>query len=163
MEHTEFNRQIDKHKALLKRNYIICEIIGYLRLLFTLLTGATLSYVFFMSFRIVVIIAILAEVLAFSILWLCHDKLRGKINHSNEIIVIYNGHIYGLSSIWEAYPRVEKGSIETVYQRSEEHDVVVDMSFVQYMENLRKGQVATQDHNASAMYAKNKATKFFLM
>ena len=163
MEHTEFTNQIDKHKAILKRNYIAIEIIGYMKLLLSLLIGASIMYLFLTNFKTGIVGIILAEALAVTILWIYSDKLRGKINHSNEIIIIYKGHMYRLSDICEAFPRVDQSSLDDTFQIPEEQDIIVDLSFIDFMEKIHKGQIVAEEQRETPLYAKNHATKFFLM
>ena len=163
MEHTEFTLQVDKHKAMLRKNHIVFGILGYLKLMLSLLIGATLSFIFFMGFHIGVVAAVLAEASAFAALWIYQDKLRGKINHSNELIIIYKGHIYRLSSIWEAFPCIDNGSLNYGCPDFTETEIGGETSFIQFLETVQKGQVLTDGLQDPPMYSRNNAIKFLLM
>ena len=114
----EFISQIEKHKALLKRNIAVSVIVGYLKLLLFLLIAISLFYLLFKKFSSAALILCLIEGLAFASLVTYHDKIRGRVRHSNEMIAVNKKHLETISRMLTCLKDTEIESLDLEYPHS---------------------------------------------
>jgi len=127
MNQEEFTRQIEKHKAILEKHNSTSGFIIYVKLSLFLLIGISLCFMFSLGFPKILLIAGLAEGLALAGTYLYHINIRGRINHSNNIIAInrrcadrIQGELSGFTDVeaeilYFSHPNIS-GFISTSYE-----------------------------------------------
>lgn len=129
----KFTDIIEKHEAALKKNNVIFNAVGYVKLLLLLLLGISIYFFISKGFPItfVIISAIISVVLI--VFWGYHDKLERKINRSNGIIAINKRHLDRLSGQWVSFKDTGEEYIDNEHNYASDLDIVGKKSLFQFL------------------------------
>ena len=176
MEQADFNGQIEKHRARVKKYNTVSGIIGIVKAICALLLVfcVVLSFYFMFSgnLRAKMVIWCLIAGASLVAIWIYHDKIRDKIKHSNDMISINKRHIDRISDIESANDISQPYlySDEFIKRQTTTASNDRDTGFSYYYEksisrddasSFRKKPVEEQED--PELFAKATAIKFLLM
>jgi len=166
MKHEEFTRQIQKHKALLKKYNAVSNFVGFVKLLILLLMGSSLYLIFISGFPTGLLIVGVMNCITLIAIWKYHDGIRERIVHSNGIIVINKRHLDRMSGEQAASPDWESELFNCLYQTPSYLDADVSNNAQQILTKKDSENVARIPESKPVdrdIFVKDEAIKFITM
>lgn len=129
----KFNRRIERQKALLKKESLLFNVIGYIKLLLILLFGVLAYFTFAKNFPSLLFVVSMVELIILIIVWIYHSKLHEKIEFSNGIISINERHLDRISGKWVSFEDIGEEFIDTTHPYACDLDIVGQKSLFQFL------------------------------
>lgn len=102
----QFNKIIEKHNTLLKRNNTNFTIVGFIKLMLIVLLGVSLYFTFARGFTAMHICLSALDFVVLVVFWIYHSRLHKKINYSNAVIAINQKHLDRISGDWSSFSNI---------------------------------------------------------
>jgi len=129
----KFSSIIKEHEARLKKYNVVSNIVGYIKLLFVLLLGVSLYFLFTKSFPTMLIIISLIELVVLIGFWIYHSKIHNKIDYSSSIISINKRHLDRISGQWSDFVDIGEEFVDFEHPYSSDIDIVGKKSVFQFL------------------------------
>lgn len=130
---TKFNKIIEKHNALLKKNNTRFNIVGFIKLMLIVLLGMSLYFTFAKGFTKIHICLSALDFIVLIVFWIYHNRLHKKIDYSNAIIAIDKRHLDRISGNWSTFSDIGEEFIDTEHPYACDLDIVGRKSLFQFL------------------------------
>ena len=175
MEQNEFNGQIEKHRARIKKYKTVSSVTGCMKLLLALLLGLFIALSFYFMFtgnlRAKMIVWCLISGASLVAVWIYHDKIRDKVKHSRDMISINLNHLARITEIEAVNDSLHPCFTGDDYTKQQTAVINLnrDTGFSAYYENTIKKDAASlkkpppKEPVDEEVFAKATAIKFLMM
>lgn len=128
-----FNELIEKHEAAIKKDNVIFNVVGYIKLFLVILLGISLYFIFAKGFPIGIIVIGAAELAALIAFWIYHDKLHDAINYAKGIVTVSKRQLDRMSGKWTEFKDIGEEFIDTEHSYACDLDIVGKKSLFQFL------------------------------
>ena len=124
---------IREHEGKLKKENIIFDILGYVKLFLILVIGFIIYLLFVNEFRPEYLILFLSVFIILAVFWVYHAKVNDRINYSKGIIAICNRQIDRITGKWTAFEDTGAEFADADHAYACDLDVVGAKSLFQFL------------------------------
>jgi len=122
-----------KHEADLKKDNMVFNVLGYVKLFLVLLMGILMYHIFTKEFPFELIISCAAAFIILVILWIYHNRLHDNINYSKGIISICNRQLDRITGKWTAFEDTGAEFIDAEHAYACDLDIIGSKSLFQFL------------------------------